>query len=308
MTMKFAWYEANGAGPWALSGIQDTGDPNGYGVLADVRGLDMPPFVLVTDEVPLQPGAQLRAVKTQPRVVDLPIYVRATSPTNLDLLIRGMRRAMNPTRGDGRLMITPADGNPRYLNCRYQSGWQGDIGSANYGVTWQDILVSLYACDPYFYAESPIVKEFRPGQSTTTFLSTTTVPVDKFLPLQITGSTVLGVEPITNLGDVAAWPVWTITGPATVIHLTNFPPGGGSKDIEVVPNPALLAGQVLKIDTRPGYKTVVGPGGVNMFGDMNANSIIWSLEPGTNTVTVSATNPGGSTLVHMEYTPAYLGL
>jgi hypothetical protein len=62
------------------------------------------------------------------------------------------------------------------------------------------------------------------------------------------------------------------------------------------------------IDTRPGHKTVIGPGGVNMFGDMNATSVIWSLQPGTNTVRVSVTGATVATQVRLEYTPAYLGL
>jgi hypothetical protein len=308
MTLSFKWIQPNG-GTWALSGIQDTGDVSGFGVLDAVRGLDLPPYELVTDAIPLQPGQRLRAVKTNPRTVDLPIHIRATSTTLLQSMIRSLRWAFEPTAGDGTLQITAPDGVARNLNCRYQGGWLGDLSSDHYGVTWQDILVTLYACDPYFYAIGPIVTNFAIGSLVTTFLTTPAGnTADKFLPLQLTGSTVLGIVPITNLGDVLAWPVWTVTGPATNVILTNFLPDGTSRTLEVDPSTPLTTGQIMVIDTRPGHKTVIGPGGVNMFGDMNATSVIWSLQPGTNTVRVSVTGATVATQVRLEYTPAYLGL
>lgn len=307
MALKFEWYEASGNGPWALSGIQDRGDLNGYGVLNGVRGLEMPPVTIVSDEVPMQPGARIRAVKVQPRTVDLPIHVRGTTPQSLQTQLRTLRAAMDPTRGQGRLRVTPPDGVARELFCYYQAGWQGEIDGTHYGTVWQDILVSLYACDPYFYAADAQKRDYRVGGAGLTFLTTSVG--DKFLPLQLIGSTVLSTESITNMGDVAAWPIWTITGPGTMITLTNILPGGTSRLLEVVPTPALTAGQVLTIDTRPGRKTIVGPGGVNMFGDLNVHSVIWSLDPGVNTVRVSvAGSDAVNTVVHLEFTPTYLGL
>lgn len=305
MALSFKWIAANGS-QVLLSAIQDEGALNGYGVLDGVRGLDLPPYVLVSDTVPLQPGARLRAVNTSPRTVDLPIHIRATTPMGLQNQIRSLRTAFDPTRGDGILQVTPPDGVARNLICRYEQGWVGDISAAQYGVVWQDILATFYACDPYFYAIGPTIQNFAIGSQVTTFLSTSAG--DLFLPLQLTGSTVLGTIPITNAGDVIAWPVWTVTGPAINVILTNYLPDGSSRTLEVDPSTPLTTGQLMVIDTRPNHKTVVGPGNVNMFGDMNANSVIWSLAPGANTVRVAVTGATTATLVHMEYTPAYLGL
>lgn len=300
MTLSFDWFAANGA-MYQLSGIPDLGLDEGFGVTAAVRGLDMPPSVLVTEDVPLQPGQRLRNVKVGARTVDLPIFIRATTPARLQNYIRTLRYAMDPTRGEGRLRVTPPDGNPRELFCRYAGQWTGDLSPDRYGVVWQETLVTLQANDPYFYATAPTIQDFSIGAALLTFL--TTDVGDPFLPLSLTASTVLGDVSVTNPGDIIAWPVWTVTGPGSNIILTNLTT---NKTLEV--DTTLSAGEQLVIDTRPGRKTVTGPGSVNLFGSMNATSVIWSLPVGASTVRVAVTSATTDTLVRLSFVPGYLGL
>lgn len=300
MTLSFAWFATNG-NEYALSGIQDLGSAEGYGVTDAVRGLDMPPSALITDDVPLQPGQRLRSVKVGARVVDLPIFIRANTPSSLQAFIRSLRQALDPTQGDGRLRITPPDGNARDLFCRYAGQWTGDLSPDHYGVVWQENIVTLQANDPYFYATAPTIQDFSIGAAVLTFLSTS--PGDTFLPLALAASTVLGDVSVSNTGDVLSWPTWTITGPGSNIILTNLTT---NKTLEV--DTTLGIGDQLVIDTRPGLKTVTGPGGVNLFGSMNATSVIWSLPVGASTVRVAVTGATTDTLVRLSFTTRYLGL
>ena len=289
----------------ALSGIADTGAADGVGVLAGVRGLEMPPFDLVSDEVPQQPGARYRNLKTLPREVDLPLFVRATSDTGLRTLLRTVRHALDPARGTGILQVTPQTGDARALFCRYVGPWVGDAGADVFGVTWVQFLATFRALDPFFYSLSPQVLSTAVGSAVRTFLSETDDGSDPFFPIQLGSSTVLGDISVTNAGDVEAWPIWTITGPATTIILRN---------LSVIPqavlevDTTLTTGQQVFIDTRPGFKAITGPGGVNLFSALNASSQLWSIPAGASTLRVEVSGATEDSRVDLLYTPRFLGI
>lgn len=294
--LRFTWYDAAG-NTTALSGLAETGQVEGIGVLDGVRGLEMPPYALISDEVPLQPGARFRNLKTLPREVDLPLLVRSTSEVGLRLLLRTLRRALDPARGNGTLAVTAPDGAGRYLTCRYTGPWTGDLSADVYYVEALQFLATFQALDPYFYDAGPQVVSFGIG--------TSIVPFFPFFPLRLNASGVLGDVAVTNTGDVEAWPVWTITGPGSNIILRNMSviPQGV---IEV--DTTLTAGQQLIIDTRPGHKTVTGPGGTNLYGAVNANSSLWSIPVGAYLVRVEITGATVDTTARLEWTPRFLGI
>jgi phage-related protein len=294
--LGFTWYDAAGSAT-ALSGLVETGQIEGIGVLDGVRGLEMPPYALISDEVPQQPGARFRNLKTLPREVDLPLFVRSTSEVGLRFLLRTLRHALDPARGDGRLRVTAPDGSQRYLTCRYTGPWTGDLSADAYYVSALQFLATFQALDPYFYDPGPQVVTFAIG--------TTIVPFFPFFPLHLNASGVLGDITVSNTGDVEAHPLWTITGPGSNIILRN---------LSVIPqavlevDTSLTTGQQLIVDTRPGHKTVVGPGGTNLYGAVNASSQLWSLPVGSNTLRVEVTGATVDTAVRLEWTPRFLGI
>src|SRR5690606_24189719 len=101
-----------------------------------------------------------------------------------------------------------------------------------------------------------------------------------------------------NDGDVEAWPVWTITGPATSIELENVTTG---KKIEL--SSTLSAGQKRIITTKPGISTVLDENGDNKWSELSDTSALWALEPGLNELVLTVGNSDADTVVEMTYHP-----
>jgi hypothetical protein len=112
---------------------------------------------------------------------------------------------------------------------------------------------------------------------------------------------VLGITPIDNPGEVDAWPVWTITGPATVITATNVSTGQS-----FVLTKTLAAGELVTITTqRP---TVRGPLGENLVNALNWPSCyLWPLIPGTNQVNFAVAGASTGTAIELSFYPRWAG-
>jgi hypothetical protein len=100
---------------------------------------------------------------------------------------------------------------------------------------------------------------------------------------------------------VAAWPEWTITGPASEIVATNHTYGQSftlTYDLD--------AGETLTITTqRP---TVRGPAGENLAGSLNwPEAYLWALAPGLNDIEFEVTGANTGTSISLAYHPRYEG-
>ena len=285
MAETVAWVDADGT-VTTLSGAADTE------VRIGRAGAFMPEFDLVADVVPLQAGARLRTVRTRPREVDLPLLVKGTSSAGLRTTMRSLLHLLNPDRGEGRLRVTAPGGDQRELWCRYAAGL---MGNEEFGVNvlFQRAVLTFWAADPYWYAVSP---------ETETYLLTAASSFFPFFPLVVSASSIFGAMTITNAGDVDAWPIWTITGPGSDIYLRNVTYG---EYLHVAAT--LNAGDILQIDTRPGYKTVE-INGVNSFSMISAASALWNLRRGANSVKIEISGATAASACVLNYTPRYLGV
>lgn len=260
-------------------------------VIQGKAGFLMPPGALVTDEVPFQPGARLRTVKTNARLLTLPLLVYEANRTTLWQTINAVLAWFDPTRGDGTLRVIRPDGAIRQLTCRYSSGLEGVGGEAN-GVEWHKFALVLEAVDPYWYDYSSQTIAVT-GNTPATFFP--------FFPLRLSSSTVFASLTVVNGGDVVAWPQWTITGPASTVTLTNQTTGEA-----LAFSAPLASGETVDIDTRPGVKTALKRPGVNWF--PQGNSVLWALGAGNNSVQVALGTTGTETSVTLRFTPRYLGV
>lgn len=258
------------------------------------RGLDMPPFSFIEDEVPEQAGVRLRAVRTLPREATLPFYLEQASVQALRTLLRTLARRLNPQRGDGHLRVRTDDGTTRDLTCRYAGGLEGSRIRGESGAMWRRGALVFRAADPYWYDTQPTSITYTTGAQKS-FLG------DPFLPLKLTSDTVLGTQTVTNDGDVDADPVWTVHGPCTSIKLRNVTTG------QVIDLPvALTAAQTVIIDTRPGRKTVRRDDGTNLFGNLTPASSLWPLPMGDSQVTAELPGATADTYVTLTYARRWL--
>jgi len=135
-----------------------------------------------------------------------------------------------------------------------------------------------------------------------TFLSSG--PSDPWFAWQLVSSSAVGGFTVDNDGDDLAWPRWTVQGPgAGALRLNNATTG---ETIEIA-DVALAAGEQIAIDCRPGFKTVVGPSGENLWPDLSDVSSLWPLGRGTQTVTVELEGAeAGISNVRLEWRKRWL--
>jgi hypothetical protein len=262
-------------------------------VIKGMLGRGSMPIGFVEDEVPDLPGAVIRRIKKLVRVVGVPMLFSGGSKDVIRADLAALAAKLDPARGAGRLRILRVDGSLRELNCYYSGGLEGDESAG--GPTHQLAVISFRAEDPYWYDPATVTVVYNSGGAGAFF------PI---FPLRLGTSQVFTGAIENNLGDVEAWPIWTITGPGDTLVLTNNTTG---ETLHL--NYALLTGESLVIDTRPGHKTVVKNDGTNLFGFLDfggVTSALWSLARGNNDLTIelSGINPA-VTRVQLSYQRRY---
>jgi phage-related protein len=265
---------------------------NGWVLQPGAKGLDMPQYAFTQDESPGIDGYAVRQVRAQGKEIALPIAFWADDSRAAYLARRrGLIRSLNPKRGEGTLTVAQADGTARTIGARYSAGLEGDESRDAAGARWC-INVLTFACPSPFWLGAEVVTEWRAATTGTFF------PI---LPLTVGNSQVLGAVTVDNDGDDDAFPVWTITGPATSISLTNVTTG----EVLVLTR-TITVGDTIVIDTRERQQTALLNGTTNLWGDISDASTLWPLEPGINDLTLTVTGSTSNTRVRMTYQPRYL--
>lgn len=250
----------------------------------------MPPFGFQESSSPLIPGSVITAVYVTPRVLAWPLIIRDMNREALLARIREILSILNPQLGDGQLLVTNGS-NSRVLYCRYRGG----ISAINesQGITTTRQVLNFFAADPFWYAPS----------STELTAQQNFAPINFFpvLPITLATSAITTTAALENDGDVPAYPVITILGPATNVIVTNTTTG---KLVEI--NSSIAAGETITIDARPRTRSVRDQDGDNRFSLLTAESSMWALEIGTNNVEIEISGGDANTRVSVSYTPAYL--
>lgn len=265
----------------------------GVKVLRGVEGRGMPPVETITDEIAGLDGSRPRLSRLTDREAVLPVLVKGDVRQRL----RTLASLFDPRRGNGRLRAT-IDGIERELVCRYDEGMELDESDGT--GAWQRAVLVFVAHDPMWLDVDPSVELVDVEASA--FLSSG--PTDPWFGWQLVASDAVGGFNVDNDGDDLAWPQWTIQGPGLgLLRLTNDVSG---EKIEIA-DVNLTAGQKILIDTRPGHKTVVGPDGVNLWPDLSDDSVLWPIERGSQTVTVTLEGAeAGETNVRLSWVRRWL--
>jgi hypothetical protein len=228
----------------------------------------MPPVTIHTFRVPQTHGGRFRHARHDERLATIPVVL--PGPTDGREELRRWARALDPVKGEGTLTVVQGDHAGRHLTCAYESGLE--TFSEEHAQLGLGVL-AFRAADPYWQdgAESSVVAA----------IDSTAFTWFPFLPLVLGASDVFAQATITNLGDVAAWPIVTVTGPGTDFAAVNFTTGHEWRFTGSV-----AAGSTLIVDTRPGHKSV-RLDGANAFGRLADDSILWPLAPGPNSVSLA---------------------
>ncbi|QUI30686.1 phage tail family protein [Streptomyces alfalfae] len=268
---------------------------------AGATGLDAPPVELYSDESPNLDGSMYRSSRTAAREVMIPVFLYGIDRRTLRALKRKLISALSPKNGYCVLKFMEADSQPRYLYCYYKGGMEGNEGTDNAGFRWVKYGIQLTAMDPWFYSDDIQVAEWTFGGGTG-FLR----QGESLYPLKLSAGTLNNSSiPIVNPGEVAAWPVWKITGPVKGFEFTgptgaSFGITGAQDGADVVPD-----GRVLTVDTRPGYKTLRDDGGKNYYPLLDANPELWSAPSGRSTAGIELVAGAGTASLRLSLRPRY---
>lgn len=194
-----------------------------YTVFLDGAGL--PPVTRILEKAPLQHGATDRGFRLDPRRMTLQLFLKGWSEAQTDAARDLISHIFLPTNSPLILKVTRDDNVVRQIDC-FLDGTLDFPMSQRIGAG-QPISIPLVAPDPTWYESTVTVSS---GDLSGGSVNINTV---------VTGMT------------WDAWPFIDITGPATDLELTHTPGGEVITFVAAIP-----AGEIFRIDTRPGFKTV----------------------------------------------------
>lgn len=169
----------------------------------------------------------------------------------------------------------------------YETGLDG---SGDTNLLQATRVVSLLALDPWWYG--PAASTALSVASPTAFDAA--ISFDAAIPFD--GG---AAAPVTIDGDTDVYPVITVTGPATTLTVGS---GGLSWSISA----ALISGDVLVVDHRPGSRGPSKNGGLVDWSLLTQASRLFTLAPGVTSVISGSTGSSGATSITLEYEPRFL--
>lgn len=253
-----------------------------------------PPNRFVIDESPTVDGAVMRSVRHTARRVILPIVIKGDSPGDVRTQIEDLTYALDPKRGPGKIRVTGPNGIVRESVAYLEDGMGLDetLNSAA-GPLWQRASLQFFCPEPYWKDATTTSGVENYDSDTPTFFP--------FFPLRLVSSSIFGTATILNDGHVETYPRWQVTGPGSAIYLKNLSTGEYiSLDV------SLAAGETVSIDTTPGVRSITKNDGTNLFGQLSADSTLWALRQGSNSIQMEMSSADSTSSFSYSYERRWL--
>lgn len=263
-----------------------TFDYGTYILTEGLKGFGIPATKLRIQESALD-GGIFRHVKRGIREVDLPIMVTGVDRNDTETNLRRLANILQNTSGAARLTATYDNGNIFYLDVYYTGGGETVFGSEA-GSTYALWVVGLQAPNPFW--TSAVAQTFSIVQG-----NTGRGLLPQLTKLKLTSSQTLGAVTVVNaLGDVPSYPVWRVYGPLDTLSVYTGTTG-------FTYNATVAMGDTLTIDTYAG--TVVDAAGVNKYSNLGAAPKLFTIPPGTSSITIAGTGTTAATQIACTYYP-----
>lgn len=268
-------------------------DSNGVAVVLDGSagillqanpvGLEAPNPTNTIDEYAVFDGGVLANRRRPVRSIALGLYLEHA--TRVETVTAALAKML---QGPGQLRWSDAVNTRTLRQVIYEAGIDGS-GDTN---RWQrSLVVSLIALDPWWYgtAASATLPTAAP-----TLFDAALLFDSPSTPFDGGGSMAVNV-----FGDADAYPVFTVTGPATTVTVSS---GGFAWQIAA----PLVAGDVLIVDHRPSSRGPRLNGGAVNWSLLTQASRLFPLAPGTTPIITGATGTTAATTITLSYEPRFL--
>jgi len=264
-----------------------TFDDTTYVLRSGIVGLGIPATAVRIEES-AGDGGVWRHTKRQARDVDLPVTVFGTSRGDVETKLRRLGKILQDSLGAPKLRATYTGGESLYLEVHYTGGGETVYDNDQAGLTWATWGLMLRAPNPFW--RSGLEETFSIGSG-----GTGRGLLPQLSKLKVSSSSQLGTVTVVNAGDVAAYPVWTITGPVQNLVISNGTQGFGFGQI--------FSGEVLTVNTETG--AVTDADGVNSYSRLSAAPKLFLLPPGTTSLAVNGDDVDLNFNVQLTYSPRY---
>lgn len=264
--------------------IQLTDSDSAYILTTGVLGFGIPPAQVRIQESAGN-GGTWRNSKRGVRDIDLPIAITGTDRADLELKLRRLANLLQDNLGPTRIVATYSDGTSFQLFAHYVGG--GDVAyGSEANSRFARWTISLQAPQPFWESVNPT--------NYTLQLTAGRGLLPKLSKLQLSGQYGFGDVTLSNPGDVEAYPVWTISGPVDSFTIT-------SNGIGFTYDAPVALGDQVIIDTFAG--TVKSGEGDNLYANLSSAPKLFSIPPGSNTVTIAAPGANDTTVIAGNFKP-----
>lgn len=231
-------------------------------------------------------GGVFRHSKRGVRSVDMAITVLGTDRADVQSKLRRLSRLLQDSSGPTRIVATYSDNTSVFLEGHYVGGAESQWGS-DAGLVWNRWALSFQCPNPFW--RSSIVQQFTIGTG-----DTGRGLLPQLTKMKVSSSQTLGVVQVNNQGDVAAYPIWEITGPVTNIVISNGTQSFGFDQV--------LPGEVFYVNTETG--TVTDVAGTNQYAKLKPAPKLFVIPPGISSMSVTGLSDQGF-LTKLTYSPRF---
>ncbi|MGN7964913.1 hypothetical protein ACTJKK_02425 [Microbacterium sp. 22179] len=248
-----------------------------------------------------------RGSRISRRVINLPLKVYASNRQELNELLSDLSIILDPFvprpdgyRGAARLFFGMPDDFEWYVDVVRSGGGDWSRKTDSDDRTYFKTTLQLEAGDAFWTRNEPEhfdVKVADPGPPTAL------LPRIARLRVRNTDSTAQGIREMVNSGDAAAYPTFTLHGPATFVGFygprTFVPHSSTVEAFSWVGE--LAAGETLTIDMRE--HTVEDQAGNNRYEGVEVAPHFFAVSPGRSTMAVFVEGATPATLLTAQWRP-----
>ena len=267
------------------------------------QGFGMAPLHRITQRGPLQQGDSDIDFRLDPRVLQIPVFIDATTIDQHYAARARLLAVFTPSNVVGTLTVATASFS-RSIDCYVLGGLSFDVDAkAGYAVR---AVIQLRAADPTWYDSTPVTLTLTPSIAGTAFA------IPMAIPLTMGTASINSTTTVTYAGTWLSYPIITAVGPITGLTITNNSTG----QVISLGSVAIPAGTTYVFDLRYGYKTVKTTAGVNKIADVTAGSNLatWAIVSaptatgGVNSLSVTSSASSSPAEVAISYYTRYIGI